>query len=242
VPVIIYVSCFWVHFALLPNSGDGDAFMTPAFQATLVDNAAYNPYARMNFAQRFIELNREMYNASQTLTATHPYGSKWYQWPLEIRPIYYWQGDTLANGRQGNIYLLGNPVVWWGIVMAAIAGIFTLILARIKVNQRTQLALSLLLIAYLINFVPFMAVPRVMFLYHYFYSFIFSLAAVCVLWDSITTTLVARGTLSRKTLLRALGVVTALIILGFVYFLPLTYGIPLTPSDLQAHMWLQSWR
>lgn len=31
-----YTFFFWVHFALLPLSGDGDAFMTPEFQRTLV--------------------------------------------------------------------------------------------------------------------------------------------------------------------------------------------------------------
>ncbi len=241
-PVFIYVGCFWIHLELLPLSGDGDAFMSTSFQSTLIGNPNYDPRARLSFASRFIELNREMFNASQTLKATHPYGSRWYTWPLEIRPIYYWQGETMSDGRQGNIYLLGNPIVWWGIAAAAIAGLVTLAVRRIKLRQRTQLALSLLLIAYLINFVPFMAVTRVMFLYHYLYSFIFSLAAVCVLWDSITISLVAQGALTRKALLWALGMVCAAIIAGFVYVAPLSYGWPLSPAQLQAHMWLKSWR
>jgi dolichyl-phosphate-mannose-protein mannosyltransferase len=242
IPVLLYVGCFWIHLELLPHSGDGDAFMSTNFQATLIDNPNHYKNAHMTFAKRFIELNHEMLSASQTLTATHPYGSRWYTWPLEIRSVYYWQGEVMSDGKQGNIYLLGNPVVWWGVVIAVIAGILTLIIGHIKLPQRTQLGLSLLLIAYLINFVPFMAVTRVMFLYHYFYSFIFSLAAVCVLWDSITTILVSEGQLTRRTLLRSLGLVSLVIILGFLYFAPLTYGTPLSPSELQAHMWLRSWR
>ena len=242
VPIIIYVGSFWLHFALLPASGDGDAFMSTKFQATLVDSPNYDNHAHLSFANRFIELNREMFSASQTLTATHPYGSRWYTWPLEVRPIYYWQGDTQPNGRQGNIYLLGNPIVWWGIVLAGIAGILTLVLRRIKLSQQSQLAISLLLIAYLMNFVPFMAVTRVMFLYHYFFSFIFSLAAVCLLWDSISVIMVKQSVITRQTLLWSLGAVAAAIIVGFVYFAPLSYGTPLSPSDLQAHMWLKSWR
>ena len=37
-PFIIYLSFFWVHFALLPTSGPGDTFMSPAFQETLAGN------------------------------------------------------------------------------------------------------------------------------------------------------------------------------------------------------------
>lgn len=242
IPFLIYAGSFWLHFALLPKSGDGDAFMSNTFQSQLIGNPNYNQNTHTSIASRFVELNIEMFRANQTLTATHPYSSQWFTWPLETRPIYYWQGDTLSNGKQGNIYLLGNPVVWWGVVFGAIIGIFTLIIARIKLSKKAQLSLSFLLIAYLFNFMPFMAVSRVMFLYHYFLAFIFSLAAVCVLWDSISDSLVAEGAISRKSLWRVLGVLMSIIILSFIYFSPLTYGTPMSPADLQAHMWLKSWR
>lgn len=38
VPFIIYLSFFYVHFAILTQSGTGDAFMSPAFQETLAGN------------------------------------------------------------------------------------------------------------------------------------------------------------------------------------------------------------
>jgi len=38
VPFIIYLSFFYVHFAVLTHSGTGDAFMSPAFQETLIGN------------------------------------------------------------------------------------------------------------------------------------------------------------------------------------------------------------
>jgi len=38
VPAVIYLSFFWVHFAILTQSGSGDSFMSPAFQETLVGN------------------------------------------------------------------------------------------------------------------------------------------------------------------------------------------------------------
>lgn len=38
VPFIIYLSFFYVHFAILARSGTGDTFMSPAFQETLIGN------------------------------------------------------------------------------------------------------------------------------------------------------------------------------------------------------------
>jgi dolichyl-phosphate-mannose-protein mannosyltransferase len=38
VPFIVYLSFFYVHFAILTHSGPGDSFMSPAFQETLLGN------------------------------------------------------------------------------------------------------------------------------------------------------------------------------------------------------------
>jgi len=241
IPVLIYLASFWAHFALLTHSGDGDAFMTPAFQATLIGNPYYNPRAHMSFWQKFIELNKEMYEASATLTATHPYGSKWYTWPLEIRPIYYWEGPVLASGAQGNIYLLGNPVVWWGIWVAIIGGLLYAWSYRHGLRPATKFALSIATVAYFINLLPFVGVTRVMFLYHYLFSFLYSIIAAVMLINDLVTNRNNRQFVmprSRAVFVAAL----ALVALGFIYFAPISYGTPLSPAGLQARMWLHSWR
>lgn len=38
VPLVLYLSFFYVHFAVLTHSGTGDTFMSPAFQETLIGN------------------------------------------------------------------------------------------------------------------------------------------------------------------------------------------------------------
>ncbi|GMM35172.1 dolichyl-phosphate-mannose-protein mannosyltransferase [Saccharomycopsis crataegensis] len=37
-PFVLYLSWFWIHFAVLTRSGPGDAFMSPEFQETLADS------------------------------------------------------------------------------------------------------------------------------------------------------------------------------------------------------------
>lgn len=241
IPALIYISVFWVHLSLLPNTGDGDAFMTTKFQSTLKGSAYFDPTSHMSFFSKLIELNKEMYHANQTLTATHPYGSHWYTWPLEERPIYYWQGSTEADGSQGNIYLLGNPVIWWGVWVAIISGLLYLWIMQRKLSPATIAGLSVTAVAYLINLLPFVAVTRVMFLYHYFFSFLYSLIFALLLWNDL-----ARSThgkqLEDNHNRRIYTWVIVAMVLGFIFFAPLSYGWPLSPAALRAHMWLQSWR
>jgi dolichyl-phosphate-mannose-protein mannosyltransferase len=241
VPLMLYVSVFWVHFKLLPASGDGDAFMSQTFQSTLKGNPSYSPSAHMSFIDRFTELNAEMYRANQTLTATHPYGSRWYTWPLEQRPIYYWQGPTLADGRQGNIYMLGNPLLWWGLCVALLSGLSYLWLTEHRLKPQTIAALALAATGYFINLLPFVAVPRVMFLYHYFFSLCFSIVFVVMLWNDLATPKPGH-TLVSSPAKWAYGMVVAVLAISFLYFTPISYGFPLSPAGLQQHMWLPSWR
>ena len=42
---VTYTTYFYIHFALLPNTGDGDAFMKIDFQRMLVNNSNYDPIA-----------------------------------------------------------------------------------------------------------------------------------------------------------------------------------------------------
>ncbi len=245
IPIFTYMTIFWIHFGLLHHSGQGDAFMSTRFQSTLIGSANYDPSVHMSFWDKFIDLNRAMSASEEGLkTATHPYGSKWTSWPLMIRPVYYWQGDTASNGTQGNVYLIGNPAVWWGIIVIIAAG--GLITGKTLHRLRPyRFALAFLAIGYLANFLPFSRIVRVMFLYHYLFAFIYSLAFAVILlgvladWMNDSPKFWQFSSTTSRNLY--IGVLTVAVI-SFVYFAPLSYGIPLTPSELASHVWLPTWR
>jgi dolichyl-phosphate-mannose--protein O-mannosyl transferase len=226
IPMMIYIASFFIHFKLLPQPGPGNLFMTSRFQASQASN-----YPMFDFPANLWELHRTMYT-SHARTLKHPYGSPWYMWPIMIRPIHYWKDTSFSEGRgvSKDIYLVGNPVVWWA--SGGITAVFLLALARKSSWQigrqlfclKQQAAASnarrvtpteiLLATGYLANLLPFAAVGRVTFLYYYTSSLIFSILIAGVMLGRIQ-----RG---RKTLFKALFVLT---FLGFLAVSPVTFGI-----------------
>ena len=236
----IYMGSFAAHFALLQRSGDGDAFMSDKFQSTLLDNPQYKATARMSFWDKFTELNKEMYTAQSSLSGvTHPYASRWYSWPLEVRPVYFWQGETLKNGEQGNIYLLGNPAVWWLSAIGIITALFVWLARPVWLGKHRRLV-AFLLAGYALNFVPFTFIDRPMFLYHYLFALLFSILATCVMLSQLFDW--QQRKYGSKVVHQTYWAFIVVIVLGFLYFLPLSYGWPMTPADLQQKMWLPTWR
>jgi len=209
IPLVIYFLVFALHFSLLTKPGSGDAFMNPDFQ-------------NENIFNKFTELNIQMYQSNQRLTATHPYSSQWYSWPFMTRPIFYWISE---NSR---IYLLGNPIIWWASTLAVIL----LLLKNLKfkiLNLKLNTA-GILLGGYFLNLLPFIGIKRVMFLYHYLTGLIFAIL--------ILVYLIEKQEHSRKIFI-GLAIASAV---AFVYFAPLTYGLPLNSKAYEARVWLPSWR
>lgn len=236
----IYIGSFMVHFTLLTKSGEGDAFMSQKYQSTLVGNAAYSEKAHMSNWDKFIELNTVMYTAQGTLSEViHPYASRWYSWPLEFRPVYFWQGDILKSGTQGHVYLLGNPVVW---LLAAIGTLVALIvwLARPEWLGGRRKLVAVLLLGYGLNFVPFAFIDRPMFLYHYLSALLFSIIISSVMIGLVFDW--QRKKYGKKVVDQTFWIIVAAVIIGFLYFLPISYGWPLSQADMQQRMWLPSWR
>ncbi|MBI4119878.1 MAG: hypothetical protein HY454_00215 [Parcubacteria group bacterium] len=204
--------------------------MTPEFRKTLVGSAdSANPNLKpLNIFQKFKELNVQMYKSNATLTATHPYSSKWYTWPLMTRPVYYWNGSTSSPQVQSRIYLLGNPVIWWASTVAILYLLLN-VFRDLYRGVRPKPLPGLLAGAYLLNMLPFIGIKRAMFLYHYLIGLVFAIIALVYLIDQ---------TKNKKRIFLILSVV---IFAAFFFFAPLSYGLPLTEKAYNLRIWLQTW-
>ncbi len=231
-----YFTVFQVHFALVPKSGIGNDFMSPEFQRDLVDSPYFDKaeISSLSTWKKFTELNAKMWSYQKGMVQPHPYASKWFTWPFMIRPIYFWvdQGKVLKK----RIYLIGNPILWWLASLSILMYVYKTILRR-KGWLRTALIVPidtdpsrhfLLFCLFCLNFLPFILIGRVMFLYHYLTALCVSIIILAVIIDDI-----------KYTWLKALLVMG--IIAGFVLYLPLTYGWPLDQKNYELRLWLQSW-
>lgn len=236
-PFIIYFSIFAIHLRLLYKSGPGDAFMTPAFQKTLVGNNVPEKeiVQPLSLFGKFKELNIEMYKSNATLTASHPYSSKWYSWPFMIRPVYYWNESLKTTpATEARIYFLGNPVIWWvSTVAMAILLIKSVGLAwdylRKRQSEYSKGVVVLLGGGFVLNLLPFVGIKRAMFLYHYMTALVFSIIALIYL-------------LERFKIKKVLATILIVGLASFIFFAPLSYGLPLTQKAYNARAWLKTWR
>ena len=177
-PFLIYYSIFAVHFSILTKSGPGDAFMSVAFQQNL-SGVLGTP--KISLWDKFIDLNQKMYFYNSTLKATHPYSSKWYQWPLNKRPIWYW--SKKAGATISNVFLIGNPIIWWSVLIGVLASCVLVFFKFFR--KKISWIFYILFLGYFINILPFILVTRVAFLYHYFSSLIFGILILVFLYDRL---------------------------------------------------------
>jgi len=210
---VIYLVPFVIHFNLLPNSGPGDAFMSSVFQQELKYGRA-NVSVPLSFWKKFIELNKTMYTSSSNITAYHPYASRWYTWPLAYKFVYYWNQDITENQKtvsSGKIFLAGNPFLWW------LAGGFLIFVLAQQISKKgrrkTPPIYYILAMAYLANLLPFLGIKRVSFLYHYLPAALYAILLLSF-W------LTRQWSKNEKIFWAAMFLILA----GFIFMAPLSYG------------------
>ena len=232
VPAMVYFYLWTLHFELLPKSGPGDAFMSPEFRASL-EGASNTGEDSLNAFEKVWELNRTMYNANAGIRDDHPWQSRWWSWPFLPRGLSFWQ--ETVDGQTARIYLLGLPYAWWMVMLGVLAFLY-MAARRVRSARRLGdddwkllIGGGLLLAGILANWLPFANIERPLFLYHYFFSFVFSAMLASIAFDRLM--LCAGGSRPARVVSIA-GV--ALLVVGFLLYAPLSYGytLPAALSDV----------
>jgi dolichyl-phosphate-mannose--protein O-mannosyl transferase len=247
IPIAVYVASFGVHFGILTHSGPGNTQMSARFQSQLIGAVFYDPAVHMSLWEKLQAVHHSIRYGNASLEhATHAGASPWYTWPIMKHPIGLWvpTGQTGADRQAGRamIILLGNPVVWWGGLIGVLVGLATFLCRRELFAQRGQeYGFLFLLGALLLNFAPFAAITRLMYLYHYLFALIFVIALA-----TYSTGILGGWTAnndqiwrfpSRRSAVLYWGLL-GLAVLSFIYFLPFTYGWPLSNRSWDMHFWV----
>ena len=117
-----------------------------------------------------------MFDYHSRLIAKHTYSSQWWQWILNARPILYM--DKFIGNMRSAIAAFGNPVVWWG-------GFVAMIVMAVRAFKYRDGKAMFILIGYLSQLLPWVAVTRIVFIYHYFPSTLFLILALSHIFNTI---------------------------------------------------------
>jgi len=176
----------------------------------------------------------DMFTYHSGLTAEHPYASSWWQWIIIYRPVFYYSND-LGHGLAQGISSFGNPLVWWG----GIIGLGYCIYASIA--RRDKVAVFLV-IAWLSQIIPWIFVPRIAWIYHYFPNVPFIVMMLVYMLKSsrvFESKFVINIFRSRKNVAITLAVACFAL---FVLFYPVLTGIPIDRDFVSIYLrWFPSW-
>jgi dolichyl-phosphate-mannose-protein mannosyltransferase len=190
----------------------------------------------------------------------HPYCSRWYTWPLLLRPMSYFYQTTRsitdplppANppipAAEGtvvyDVHAMGNPFLWWYAAIAlmilvaqwfgAISRGHKVLTSSLRKFPTFYVPSLFILTNYVAGFLPWAAVSRCTFIYLYMGTSVYSFLAIAYWTDQWTS--------ARSLRWRCLGwLVMGTIAIAFLYWLPIYLGLPLTTSGFSKRMWFNSW-
>jgi len=136
--------------------------------------ASYIPWAALgnqliagwpvgNTGQTLVDLTASMYRYHDTLRVAHAASSPWWAWPLDLKPVWFFQSTFTAGGGSwtGAVYDGGN-------VLSRILSIGGAIWLAVEAWRRRSWGLASVLILGLALWLPWARIDRASFQYHYY--------------------------------------------------------------------------
>ncbi len=160
------------------------------------------------------------------VSSSHPYSSRWYQWMLDIRPIFFYL-KHFDDGRRSSFGAWVNPVLCW-------AGLLSLFVLLYMALIRRDRKAGFLLWGYLAQLLPWVLITRTTFEYHYFPCSVFLVLSLGYVFSLMRDC-------EKNWKWRVFGL-CGLSAALFVLFYPAISGLPVNNSAATKLMkWLPTW-
>ncbi len=251
------------HKVKLPDWGFEQQEVTCAKQGTLPNSIWYveqneHPklgadaekvnYKNPGFLGKFWELQKVMWTTNAGLVESHAWDSRPPSWPVLRRGINFWGKD------QRQIYLIGNPIIWWSSTVAV--GIYIVFkgLSVLRwqrgfndydsVNfKRFDYEIGTSVLGWAFHYFPFYLMQRQLFLHHYFPALYFAIIAMCQVYDFTANRFGGAFGVRDTPAIGRTGVVAflAISIVAFTLYAPLAYGNPWTRQACQGVKLFDTW-
>jgi dolichyl-phosphate-mannose-protein mannosyltransferase len=182
-----------------------------------------------------INLQGSMYGYHSTLTATHPFSSPWWSWPFMLKPLWLFV-STLPGDFKSTIVLLGNPLVWW-VGFACVIGISVFAVFKIvKMGSKNLGEIGLppmfIPVFFFFQWVPYMLISRVTFIYHFYVNVPFLCLA--------TAYFISKYWNNKWVKVAAIAYLAGTVAL-FGLFYAVISGMPASDSWIDSLKWFDGW-
>ena len=186
----------------------------------------------------WIHYHSEMLNFHTGLTDSHPYEANPWSWLIMGRPTSFFydspKGCSAENCAQ-EVLALGTPLLWWvgTIAIAVVVGYWI----KSLISHRIDMAANIVVLGLAAGYLPWFAMQqRTVFTFYAIIIEPFLILAIVY----CAKLLLASG-LKPVVSQSIVGGILALIILCFLFFIPLFTGQVITYEDWNLRMWFNSW-
>ncbi|KAE9969078.1 hypothetical protein BLS_005516 [Venturia inaequalis] len=210
------------------------------------ENAEKVNYRKLGFFGKFWELQQVMWKTNAGLVESHAWDSRPPSWPILSRGINFWGKDH----RQ--IYLIGNPIIWWSSTIAILLYAAVKALAVIRWQRgcndysivpfkRFDYEVGTSVLGWFFHYFPFFLMARQLFLHHYFPALYFAIIALCQTYDFLFSRF-SLGPLRQPVVGQTAAVAfLAVSIFVFTQYAPLAYGGEWTKSECNKAKIFGTW-
>ncbi|XP_074027332.1 protein O-mannosyl-transferase 2 [Leptinotarsa decemlineata] len=215
-------------------------------------NVSFEVYAP-TFLERFLESHAVMLQGNAGLKPKEgEVTSRPWQWPINYKGQFF-------SGSHYRIYLLGNPIIWWGNLVFILVFLMVFIINSVKmqrgyirsladIHKKKLVACTWLFLGWMLHYIPFWAMGRVLYFHHYFPALLFSSMITGILIDFMLMEITKSFNEENARLFYHImvGLVLSTIAYSFYLFAPLAYGMS-GPSANEPNStmfglrWVESW-
>mgnify|MGYP000725204829 FL=1 len=186
----------------------------------------------------WLHYHSEMLNFHTGLTEKHPYEANPWSWLVMGRPTSFFYESPKGCGAKDcaqEVLALGTPILWWvgTISIAVVIGYWI----KSLIHHRVDSAANLVVLGVVAGYLPWFAMQQ---------RTVFSFYAIIIQPFLIIAIVYCAKLLLGSGLKPAVsqsivGGIFALIVLCFIFFIPLFTGQVITYEDWQLRMWFESW-
>jgi dolichyl-phosphate-mannose--protein O-mannosyl transferase len=186
----------------------------------------------------WLHYHSEMLNFHTGLTEEHPYQANPWSWLIMGRPTSFFYAAPKECGAKDcaqEVLALGTPILWWvgTIALAVVVGYWI----KSLIHHRVDAAATIVIIGFTAGYLPWFAMQqRTVFTFYAIVIQPFLILAIVycakLLLDSALKPVVSQS---------IVGGIFALIVLCFLFFMPLFTAQVITYEDWNLRMWFESW-